>query len=1310
MARPAARSGLSSAALSPSPLPALLSRRRAGVRLVHLKARRRWEDCGSRALAGWRTPRRWRGLLVGQAVKRGEGQENTVPPAAPPRPRRAADDDGADERALMAAGRNGVQAECELDEGDVDDGGYGEGAEEVSPSQLSVLITEASSVYEVEGLVAAQAPAFGVSAIIATLVKLLKLQCGKGPGGGSLDGSAAVAQLGDIAGSVCEAATPLQLGVMGRAFALLGHADLALWDALTAQVRGCSLSQFTPSALADLLWAYGHIRYVPDRNLLDAISAELAGAGRMADHRQVLLEVSARSSLGGSWTAGGTGMESGDEEREEAGVSELRDPSVSPLDSFSSRELCTILCAYGKMEYPPGRVVEGVVAQLLREGRRGEMTGQELAMLLWGCAKLGVRPMALLDAVASELAGRLAAGGEVALLHGVGREWATYAMRRPQQLDDCDRVLASCVWAYGKLNHHPGSLLAAAADAAAPRVPLMAPKELARMVWGFAKLGSAPPRFLAALGEQLGDPARLRLFRPIQVSIIMWSLSLLEYELTARVLQHVADYAAANAAGFSAQGLANTAWAFVRIGDPPPGLLSALLAEAAGRLGEFEPQGVSELVKAAAAAVEEVPPGFLEGVSAHVVDNIEDFALEDVLDILISFHELRFQADSMLEAVEQWADRRMGRLSPQGLSMTLWSFAFTGHANATLLSTAAGACAAMAEEFSPQQLARVLWSFAKLDFRPEGDLLDELAAQCVAKVRLFAQKELANILWAYGRLEHRPDGLLEAAGEWAAPRLSSFSPQAIANINWAYARLQHRDEALLHALAAQSVAVAHQFTPQGISMTVYAFALQRFSHDVLLTSLAEEVVHRDLADFEPQNFANIIWGFAKLGHDPAPALDCLAREVAERLPSFSGQELFNIVWAFARLRRPPPAPLLEVTAAEMSRRVGELNCQELANTAWAYARLDAHQPRLFDALYAAAADRLPAFDLQHLVNLLWALAVTGHDAQGMLPKLLRELDHRVEGMRPQHLAMVMRSLALLRVSPGAAFLGRIQARAHAQADRFRRFEICGLLWGFATLGVQPGRLLKLLAPRGPWDAAMRRRDMLRPSEMVRGLWALVAMRQYQLPATQWLARCLAVERWMGPRGEPYPEVQAMRDQAFELLDRLSPAVTEGLPDWREGSARGAPEPLASLAEEVAGALASLSPDAEALVCRTAQGWLLPGPRGATLLQPVDEAALVWQCHQGGGGGNTWQFSGEAACRQRLLRHASMRHMTHTALLLDGDWAEAGGADDAREACLVAALERAVPFGRAAGDGGGGAAVVPCQTAKLMWRTDGLLEL
>jgi hypothetical protein len=85
-----------------------------------------------------------------------------------------------------------------------------------------------------------------------------------------------------------------------------------------------------------------------------------------------------------------------------------------------------------------------------------------------------------------------------------------------------------------------------------------------------------------------------------------------------------------------------------------------------------------------------------------------------VLNILISLTELGFQSKEMLAAVGAWVDRRLHRLSPQSLSMTLWSFAFTSYANPTLLRTAAEACAAVAPEFSPQQTARVLWSFAKV--------------------------------------------------------------------------------------------------------------------------------------------------------------------------------------------------------------------------------------------------------------------------------------------------------------------------------------------------------------------------------------------------------------------------------------------------------------------------------------------------------------------------------------------------------------------------------------------------------------------
>jgi hypothetical protein len=107
------------------------------------------------------------------------------------------------------------------------------------------------------------------------------------------------------------------------------------------------------------------------------------------------------------------------------------------------------------------------------------------------------------------------------LLYGAHGEWVGYGSRGDggrQLVAEATRVLASCVWAYGKLNHSPGALLSAVARAAAPCVPSMTPKDLARMTWGFAKLGAAPPAFLAALVAELEKPSRLATFRPIQVS------------------------------------------------------------------------------------------------------------------------------------------------------------------------------------------------------------------------------------------------------------------------------------------------------------------------------------------------------------------------------------------------------------------------------------------------------------------------------------------------------------------------------------------------------------------------------------------------------------------------------------------------------------------------------------------------------------------------------------------------------------------------------------------------------------------------
>lgn len=196
-----------------------------------------------------------------------------------------------------------------------------------------------------------------------------------------------------------------------------------------------------------------------------------------------------------------------------------------------------VLCAYAKMDHPPGPLLTGVSEQLLTDGRVASMAGQELSMLLWACAKLGERPGPLLDLIASELHARMQqdlraswsvsgsapdedreTGGRVtvtALLFGVRRAWVV-PPAPAQQYAEASRILSNVSWAYGKLSYHPGGLLHAAAACSTPLLGSMPPKDIARLVWGFARLGYGPSSFLSATAREL-RPERLSTFRPIQV-------------------------------------------------------------------------------------------------------------------------------------------------------------------------------------------------------------------------------------------------------------------------------------------------------------------------------------------------------------------------------------------------------------------------------------------------------------------------------------------------------------------------------------------------------------------------------------------------------------------------------------------------------------------------------------------------------------------------------------------------------------------------------------------------------------------------
>lgn len=115
--------------------------------------------------------------------------------------------------------------------------------------------------------------------------------------------------------------------------------------------------------------------------------------------------------------------------------------------------------------------------------------------------------------------------------------------------------------------------------------------------------------------------------------------------------------------------------------------------------------------------------------------------------IMTAFHEMGLQPEQLLAAVEGWADQRLRRLTPQSLSLALWSFARMGSGSPKLLQTAAGCAEQQLHAFTPAQLAKVAWALGKLRW-PAPRVLRHAGAQLAERGAAFGDKEASNVLWA----------------------------------------------------------------------------------------------------------------------------------------------------------------------------------------------------------------------------------------------------------------------------------------------------------------------------------------------------------------------------------------------------------------------------------------------------------------------------------------------------------------------------------------------------------------------------------
>eukprot|EP00395_MALV-II_sp_L67-2_P000464 gene464-283_t len=313
--------------------------------------------------------------------------------------------------------------------------------------------------------------------------------------------------------------------------------------------------------------------------------------------------------------------------------------------------------------------------------------------------------------------------------------------------------------------------------------------------------------------------------------------------------------------------------------------------------------------------------------------------------------------EELFEAIAAHITPQVASFNEQELSNTAWAYASAGHAAPLLFTAIAKECAespVKMRTFKPQALANVAWAFAKAD-HDAPLLFAALASEAEARIAEFkVPQDFSTFLWAFSTVGAKAPGLFDAIAHQIMARdrgggadgsfLASFKPQELANTVFGFAKAHHDGVRELFE-AVVGVALSRGFAdwkPQELSNTVWAFAKLGYGHEPLFRAVGAVVVKAgrqaaaaqrtqqrrrtlssvalDLRTFCEQNFANILWAYAKVGYPHPKLFDCILEFVIPRLPTFKSQEIAGCTWAVARAGH-TSGEFLDAVAVEARRRL-----------------------------------------------------------------------------------------------------------------------------------------------------------------------------------------------------------------------------------------------------------------------------------------------------------------------------------------------------------------------------------------------------
>ena len=425
--------------------------------------------------------------------------------------------------------------------------------------------------------------------------------------------------------------------------------------------------------------------------------------------------------------------------------------------------------------------------------------------------------------------------------------------------------LASVIWAFARLGHHPGEDLVSTAYTTLVRdVASFSNKYLAWIVWGLASLGHiARPRDLPGLIEAIQP--RIPTMVPVVLANIAWSFATWDYIPSSAFIEVLGDTAAKNCTYFEPQGISILSWSFARFKCCHRPFLTAAVndcLERKDRLHSFEAQHLAN---------------FVWGM------------------IRVGFHP----GDEFLEELCFEVQERYNDLQAQEKFNIIWALAKVNHRCQPLLVQAAQQAALHANTFTAQELSGLMWSLARLDAprKPAQGALEAALIECHHRQKEFEDRHLAMIVWAAG---HYGYGMESGKGAWPpfldilTMRCQSLDEQSFTMVMSGLSKIKAPLPAqLLEGCAQRSAQLLAMGGGTKASFTQMLVAFAKLDYKEALydllepkTEVGQTVLEEAARIGSPVDAIRVLWSMFHVGKFVEPAFGLACRRMYYTSPGY----------------------------------------------------------------------------------------------------------------------------------------------------------------------------------------------------------------------------------------------------------------------------------------------------------------------------------------------------------------------------------------------------------------------------------------